>query len=370
MSLSYEKAGVSIDTADAAKQQMASTMATKDPRVLHRPGAFAALFEASFPGIPKPVLVMKTEEPGSKQKMVMQYPGPGRPASVAYDMIHHLINDIIVVGAQPLIVQDCIVCGKLQKDVVLAIVGAVNDACRRNDCLLIGGETSEQPGVLDAGTYILSSSIVGVVDKENIIDGRHIQLGDTVLAIPSNGLHTNGYSLVRALLAQHPNLPNQLFTNEHGQQETFIDAILKPHTCYYQPLKKVFADQAGRGEGNNPSRDRKGATVPPLRGLAHITGGGIAGNLNRILPPSMDALIDAAALRVLPLFKLIQQLGNVPEADMLKTFNMGVGMTLVCAPDATASIISHLAAFNLAAYPIGSITQGSATVRYQGQVQW
>jgi len=352
MSLSYEKSGVSIDTADAAKQQMANTMATKDPRVLHRPGSFAALFEASFPGIQKPVLVMKTEEPGSKQKMVLQYPGPGRPASIAYDMIHHLINDIIVVGAQPLIVQDCIVCGKLQPDVVLAIVNAVNDACRKNDCRLIGGETSEQPGVLDAGTYILSSSIVGVVDKDHIIDGRNIQLGDTVLAVPSNGLHTNGYSLVRALLAQHPDLPTRFFTNEHGQQETFIDSILKPHTCYHQPFKKLF-----------------GASTP-LRGLAHITGGGIAGNLNRILPQSMDALIDAAALRVLPIFKLIRNLGNVPEADMLRTFNMGVGMTLVCASDAAATIVAHLAEFDLAAYPVGTIVQGNATVRYQNQVRW
>src|ERR1035437_532400 len=234
MSLSYEKSGVNIDNADAAKKQMANTMATKDPRILHRPGAFASLFDASFPGIKHPVLVMKTEEPGSKQKMVFQYPGPGRPASIAFDMIHHLINDIIVVGATPLAVQDCIVCGKLQKETVLQIVQAINDACRQNDCFLIGGETSEQPGVLNEGTYILSSSIVGVVEKENIIDGSKIQRGDTVLAVPSNGLHTNGYSLVRALLAQHPNLPTQTLTNEHGQTETFIDAILKPHTCYYQ----------------------------------------------------------------------------------------------------------------------------------------
>ena len=172
MALSYEKAGVSIDTADAAKKQMADTMATKDPRILHRPGSFAALFDASFPGIKEPVLVMKTEEPGSKQKIAF---ANNRPASIAYDMIHHLIDDIIVAGAQPLIVQDCIVCGKLQKDVVLQLVSAINDACRQNDCFLIGGETSEQPGVLEAGLYILSSSIVGVVEKSKIIDGRAIQ---------------------------------------------------------------------------------------------------------------------------------------------------------------------------------------------------
>ncbi len=195
--LSYEKAGVSIDTADAAKRKMAETMdgGGRDKRILHRTNSFAALFEASFPGVREPVLVMKTEEPGSKQKIAFAH---NRPESIAYDMIHHLIDDIIVVGAQPLMVQDCIVCGKLQKDVVLQLVEAINDACRKNDCSLIGGETSEQPGVLEAGTYILSSSIVGVVEKGKILDGRTIEVGDVVLAVPSNGLHTNGYSLVRA----------------------------------------------------------------------------------------------------------------------------------------------------------------------------
>jgi len=352
MSLSYEKAGVSIDTADAAKKQMSATMATKDPRILHRPGAFAALFDASFPGIREPVLVMKTEEPGSKQKIAFQH---NRPASIAYDMIHHLIDDIIVVGAQPLAVQDCIVCGKLQKDVVLALVAAINDACRKNDCFLIGGETSEQPGVLEAGLYILSSSIVGVVEKSKILDGRHIQPGDRVLAVPSNGLHTNGYSLVRALMAQHPALIHETLINEHGTGETFLEAILKPHICYYQPFKALFADNA-HGQ---------------LHGIAHITGGGIAGNLNRILPENLDALIDAAQLRILPLFKKIQVLGNVPEADMLKTFNLGIGMTMVCAPSAVEAIIAHLATFSLAAYPIGQIIPGgSAVVHYDNRVAW
>ncbi len=360
MSLSYEKAGVSIDTADAAKKQMAETMdgsgtgsKGRDPRILHRPGAFASLFDASFPGIKEPVLVMKTEEPGSKQKIAFAH---NRPASIAYDMIHHLIDDIIVVGAQPLAVQDCIVCGKLQKEVVLELVAAINDACRQNDCSLTGGETSEQPGVLEVGTYILSSSIVGVVEKSKIIDGQKIQKGDTVLAVPSNGLHTNGYSLVRALIAQHPSLLHETITNEHNQPETFLDAILKPHTCYYQPFKALFTTRDGDDGG--------------LHGIAHITGGGIAGNLNRILPNHLDALIDAPSLRILPLFKRIQQLGQVPESDMLKTFNCGIGMTIVCSPTAAAPITQHLATFNLNAYPIGTITTGHATVHYAGQASW
>jgi phosphoribosylformylglycinamidine cyclo-ligase len=352
MSLSYERAGVSIDTADAAKKKMSETMATRDPRVLHRAGAFAALFDASFPGIREPVLVMKTEEPGSKQKIAFQH---GRAASIACDMIHHLIDDIIVVGAQPLAVQDCIVCGKLQKDTVLELVAAINQACRNNDCFLIGGETSEQPGVLEAGLYILSSSIVGVVEKSKILDGRTIQEGDTVLAVPSNGLHTNGYSLVRALMAQHPALIDEQITSPEGRAERFLDAILRPHTCYHQPFKGLFADNVAGG----------------LHGLAHITGGGIAGNLNRILPDNLDALIDASTLRIMPLFKRIKELGAVPEEDMLKTFNLGVGMTLVCTPQAVDPIVRHLAAFNLSAYPIGAIVaKGLAVVRYENRVRW
>jgi phosphoribosylformylglycinamidine cyclo-ligase len=352
MALSYEKAGVNIDNADAAKQQMAKTMATKDPRILHRPGAFASLFDASFPGIKEPVLVMKTEEPGSKQKIAFQH---GRAASIAYDMINHLIDDIIVVGAKPVCVQDCIVCGKLEKDTVTQLVQAINDACRANDCFLIGGETSEQPGVLEAGLYILSSSIVGVVEKSKILDGHAIQAGDTVLAVPSNGLHTNGYSLVRALMVQHPALINETITSPTGQSESFLDAILRPHTCYYQPFKELFTTNVNGG----------------LHGIAHITGGGIAGNLNRILPENLDAAIDASKLRILPLFKRIRELGQVPDADMLRTFNCGIGMTIVCTPAAVDFIIRHLATADLHAYTIGAITpNGTATVHYENRVAW
>ena len=364
MSLSYEKAGVNIDNADATKAQMAKTMATADPRILHRPGAFASLFDASFPGITHPVLVLKTEEPGSKQKIVFQHQATrGGVASIAFDMINHLIDDIIVIGAKPLAIQDCIVCGKLEKPVVLELVAAINEACRQNDCHLVGGETSEQPGVLEAGLYILSASIVGVVEKSQIIDGSKIQLGDRVLAVPSNGLHTNGYSLARALMAQHPNLIHEQIPTAASVMpassrppvasatETFLDAILHPHTCYFNAFKALFDN-------------------PALHGMAHITGGGIAGNLNRILPPSMDAAIDAAQIRVLPVFKKIHELGNVPESDMLKTFNMGVGMTLVCTPAAAPALIAHLATHQMAAYDIGHITPGDGKIVYEGTIQW
>jgi phosphoribosylformylglycinamidine cyclo-ligase len=246
------------------------------------------------------------------------------------------------------------VCGKLQSDVVLQLVRAMNEACKNNDALLVGGETSEQPGVLEEGAYILSSSVVGVVEKSEIIDGSAIRAGDVVIAVPSNGLHTNGYSLVRALMKQHPSLINEQIASGLSSH-SFLDAILVPHTAYQPAFKKLFADAALR---------------KAIHGIAHITGGGIAGNLNRVLPADLSADIELSKIRPLPLFKRIRELGNVPDSDMLKTFNMGVGMTMVVAAESAGAIISALAAGGHVAYPIGVIARGDATIRYSGAVKW
>ncbi len=341
--LSYRKAGVDIDVADATKDEMAKSLATRDPRVLNKFGAFASLYDGFFPDLKHPVLVLKIEEPGSKQKLAFQH---RRPVGIAYDLINHLVNDIIVMGARPLAVLDVIICGKIEKDLVAQFVDALAKACREQDCSLVGGETSEQPGVVEAGIYVLAASIVGVADRDRIIDGSKIQVGDSVLAVASNGLHTNGYSLVRALMARKPEILNATVAGE-----PFLDAILRPHRCYWQPFRDLFA-------------------WPELHGLAHITGSGIAGNLERILPPGTDAAIDLSAIRILPIFKLIRDEGGVDDADMLRTFNLGVGMTLVVAPSALARIQSHLAAQGCESYPIGEIVEGKQQVTYRGALQW
>jgi phosphoribosylformylglycinamidine cyclo-ligase len=289
------------------------------------------------------VLVLKTEEPGSKQKLAIQH---GRARSICFDLVNHLVNDIIVMGAKPLTVQDAIICGKLDKQTVGQMVAAMADACREQGCSLTGGETSEQPGVLEAGLYILTASIVGVVEKDLIIDGSAIVEGDAVLAVASNGLHTNGYSLVRALMASKPEILKQKIEGEN-----FIDAILRPHKCYYRALEGLF----GRKD---------------LHGLAHITGGGIQDNLNRILPAALDAAIDLGAIRPLPLFKVIRDFGNVEDKDMLRTFNMGVGVTVVASSGAADEICRHLAAQGCAAYPIGKIVKGGKKVAYSGTLKW
>jgi phosphoribosylformylglycinamidine cyclo-ligase len=334
---------VDISAADAAKREMAKSLETSSPRVLNRLGAFASLYDGRFDGYEHPVLVLKMEEPGSKQKLAVQHK---RVGSVCFDLVNHLIDDIIVMGAKPLAVQDVIVCGKLEKPVVTEMVDAMARACREQDCDLVGGETSEQPGVLEAGLYVLAAAMVGVVDKPKIIDGAKIRKGDVVLAVASNGLHTNGYSLVRALLAADPKLAD---TPVEG--ERFLDVILRPHTCYYKAFRGLFDN-------------------PALHGMAHITGGGIEGNLNRILPVGISAVIDASKVQILPVFKVIRQAGKVDDADMLRTFNLGVGMTLVVAADAVDAVIKHLAAQGHISYPIGRISEGDRAVNYENRLAW
>lgn len=337
----YKDAGVDIDSADAAKKEMAKSIesAAKDKRILNRPGAFASLFEAKFEGISDPILVLKAEEPGSKQLLAIQH---GRIRDICFDLINHLIDDILVMGAMPLAVLDTIVCGALDKKLVVQFVSGIAEACAQNMCSLVGGETSEQPGVLASGRYVLCATVVGVVDRSKIVDGSKIKAGDKVLALPSNGPHTNGYTLIRKLLEQDPSL-----AASRVGSETFIDAVMRPHTSYISYLKPLLAKY-------------------DIHGLAHITGGGVRDNLARVLPKSVDAHIQLGKLRIPPVFAAIRKAGNVPDDDMLRTYNLGVGITLVAEPAECALIIRELGAAGLPAYEIGEIIAGAGTVQFSG----
>lgn len=339
----YKDSGVDINAADGVKKVFKKSLNRGDPRVLNSVGAFASLVQGKFKGYKDPVLVLKTEEPGSKQKLAFEH---GFVPSICFDTINHLINDIVVLGALPLYVQDAIICGKLEA-IVTKIVEGFAKACEEQGCVLVGGETSEQPGVLEPGTYILVANIVGIVERSKVIDGAKIEEGDTVIGIASNGLHTNGYSLVRSLLAEHPKLLHEKIEAE----ESFLSALMKPHRCYLNALKDLF-------------------THPGLHGLAHITGGGIGGNLNRILPPGLDAEIDLAAIDIPAIFKRIHEIGAIPDSDMLQTFNMGVGLTLVIDPDAVPEIQNHIAAHNMNSTVVGSITKGKGDVIFRGTLRY
>lgn len=337
------KYDVNIDLANETKQEMAKFLETEDSRVLNKLGAFASLFDIKFNDYENPVLVLKTEEPGSKQIIAARY---NRLESVAYDMINHLINDCIVMGAKPLTVQDAIICGVLEKSVINKIVKALSLACKEQDCVLTGGETSEQPGVLEKGTYILTSSIVGIVERKHIVDGSKIEEGDCVLALESSGVHTNGYTLVRKIMEDCPEI---MHITVNGN--SFLDAILKPHRCYYKTLKDLF------GTGI-------------IRGMAHITGGGICENLNRILPNNFDAIIDLSKYKVLDIFKVLKEKGFVSDAEMLRTFNLGVGMAIVVKKEDVSNINSYIKSKGVDCYEIGQIVKGNKSVKTINTLNW
>jgi len=332
--LTYSSAGVDISYTDSIKSEMAEHMHSSNPRVLNGLGPFASLYDIKFDDIENPVLVLKSEEPGSKQKLALQY---GYTESICHDMINHLVNDIIVMGAKPLAVLDTIICGSAEKDTIKSLVKGISDACRENECDLVGGETSIQPGVIDKGVYVLSASVAGIVDKKDIIDGSKIQEGDKVIALASNGLHTNGYSLVRLLIDTVPQIKHTRLGSE-----TFLEAIMKPHTPYYKAVKGLFKNDA-------------------LHGMAHITGGGIEGNLSRIIPAGLSARVNLAEVIVPPVFKFIQDEGNISEKEMLKTFNCGVGFVLVVAPQAEEDVIRAVSA-SCECYTIGEVVRGDVAV--------
>lgn len=339
---SYSKAGVDISYTDAMKKEMAGYLKTDDARVLNGLGPFASLYDIDFPNITSPVLVLKSEEPGSKQKLAMEY---GYSESICHDMINHLVNDIAVMGAKPLAVLDTIVCGSAEKETIKSFVKGIADACKENECALVGGETSIQPQVVDKGVYILTSSVAGIVSKETIIDGSQIEEGDVVLAIASNGLHTNGYSLVRLLMDKMPQMKL-----DKVEGETFIEQIMKPHTSYYKAIKGLF----GR---------------PGVHGMAHITGGGIEGNLCRIIPEGLCAEIDLSRVRTLPIFSYIREMGSIEEEEMLSTFNCGVGLNIVVSQDCKEQVMKAVSK-HYDCYEIGKIHSGTKKVTFINHVQW
>lgn len=330
-SFSYSRAGVDISYTDAMKKEMAGYLRTDDKRVLNGLGPFASLYDIHFPNLEDPVLVLKSEEPGSKQKLAMEY---GYSESVCHDMINHLVNDIAVMGAKPLAVLDTIVCGNAEKETIRSFIKGISEACRENECTLVGGETSIQPEVVSKGVYILSSSIAGIVSRKHIIDGSAVEEGDTVLAVASNGLHTNGYSLVRMLMDKMPQIKLDKI-----EGETFIEQIMKPHTPYYKAISSL------------PYHS-------DTHGMAHITGGGIEGNVSRIIPDGLCAEINLTQLKTLPLFRYIKDIGSIDEKEMLSTFNCGVGLIIITNRKSADTIINHMIDYH-DCYEIGRIMRCS-----------
>lgn len=339
-SISYSDAGVSIDAANRATakiRELAKT--TFNARTLSEIGSFGGMFDAAFPGLGAPVLVASADGVGTKLKVAFE---TGVHNTVGRDLVNHCVNDILVQGARPLFFLDYIATGKLAPETVASVVEGMARGCRENSCVLLGGETAEMPGFYAEGEYDLAGFIVGVVDKARVIDGKGIAPGDVVLALPSVGLHTNGYSLARKLLFEVGGYA--VDTNIEALGITAGQALLAEHPSYLHALGGLL------DTGN-------------LKGLAHITGGGLLDNVPRILPPGTTVEINRGSWPALPLYDVLRELGNVEEDEMFRAFNMGVGMVIVCAPDDKDLILAHLGGTGSAVYEIGNVVAGDGTVR-------
>ena len=339
----YRDAGVDIDVAGQAKrriQQLARS--TFSPRVLREVGAFGGFY--SLEGLPRDaVLVSSVDGVGTKLKLAFAL---NRHASVGADLVNHCVNDIAVHGAAPLFFLDYLATGKMHPKVVTEVVTGLAVACRQVGCALVGGETAEMPGFYPQDEYDLAGCIVGWVRRSRIIDGSRIRAGDVILGLPSLGLHTNGYSLARKVLLEQERM--SLAERPGGFRFTLGEVLLAPHRCYWPAVKPLLE----RGW---------------LKGLVHITGGGITDNTPRILPAGSRAEVRLGSWPVLPIFDLIAQRGSVPPDDMLRTFNMGLGMLLVVSPRDLPKVTSSLKERREKFWDVGRIVPGRPGVKYVGQ---
>jgi phosphoribosylformylglycinamidine cyclo-ligase len=309
----YARAGVDIAAGSRATQLMkAAVRATYGPEVLSDTGSFGGLYDAAaLRQMTAPVLVASTDGVGTKTMVAARL---NRWDTIGQDLVNHCVNDILVQGARPLFFLDYVAASQLNAEQIAEVVGGVAAACVENGCALLGGETAEMPGVYAPEQLDLAGTIVGVVERGHIINGTRIQPGDTVLALLSSGLHTNGYSLARRVLHDL-----DWGAPQADLDTTIGDALLAVHRSYLQPVTALLT--AGID----------------VRGLAHITGGGVVDNLPRILPPGVGTVIERGAWPEPPLFGLIQRLGNISDADMFHVFNMGLGMLVIVPPEVVAA---------------------------------
>ncbi|PYK24039.1 MAG: phosphoribosylformylglycinamidine cyclo-ligase [Verrucomicrobia bacterium] len=303
----YARAGVDVDLSNRLKRQIQSLVKkTHGPQVLGKIGGFGGLFRDNFSGMREPVLVSSIDGVGTKLKIAFAM---NKHDTVGADLVNHCVNDIAVLGARPLFFLDYIGCERLEPNVFRQLVRGLSRACRSAGCALLGGETAQLPGMYRKGEYDLAGCIVGVVDRTKIIDGSKIQPGDVILGLASNGLHTNGYSLARKIFFEKMRLT--VNSRLSGSKITVGEELLRVHKNYQPLLAKV------------PTR--------MIKGLAHITGGGLIDNLPRIVPPNCDAIIETKSWKVPRIFQILQQNGNVDAQEMYQVFNMGIGMVVIVA---------------------------------------
>ncbi len=340
--MNYADAGVSLERADKAMVGVKKSVRTTfNAGVLGDIGNFGGLFSIKHLNMKDPVLVSSVDGVGTKLKIHIGLKCPTNPGQ---DIVNHCCDDILVQGARPLFFLDYLATGHLEEGVVEGVVEGMAKACRENNCVLIGGETAEMPGFYHEGEYDISGTIVGVVERENIIDGKQIKPGTIILGIPSTGLHTNGYSLARKALFEAGGY--KLDSKVAGLEGTVGEALAVPHRSYQNALIDLIEQKK-------------------IQGLVHITGSGFQGNIPRVLPDGVDVVIDRKSWTPPKIFQLIQEAGKVEKDEMYSTFNMGVGMLVFIDPALEAEVRAHLAAKGETVYACGKVIAGSKGVQFQ-----
>ncbi len=339
-SVTYADAGVNIDRANRTKQRikyLAHKTFTKS--VLSEIGGFGGMFSIPLK-YKDPVLVSSVDGVGTKLKVAFEM---NVHHTVGGDLVNHCVNDIAVQGAAPMFFMDYLATGKLEPEIAEKVVEGIAEACKHNGCALIGGETAEMPGFYPEGEYDLAGFIVGVVERERVITGKMVEPGDVILGLPSNGLHTNGYSLARKLLFEVAGYTAETYVNE--MKGKVGNELMRPHRSYWPILRKLMDGDC-------------------VSAMAHITGGGITENLPRALPRGTAAIIETGSWPVLPIFEHMQKLGNVPPDEMLRTFNMGLGMLLVVPSKKFKKAQTLLDRASEKFYAVGRIVKGDRKVTY------
>ena len=339
--ITYADAGVDIDRANRTKKRIKYLAHKTFTRgVLSEIGGFGGLFSVDKTKFPDPVLVSSVDGVGTKLKLAFEM---NVHHTVGADLVNHCVNDIAVQGATPMFFMDYLATGRLDPEIAEKIVEGLADACKHNGCALIGGETAEMPGFYPDGEYDLAGFIVGVVERERIITGKAVEIGDVVLGLASNGLHTNGYSLARKLLFEVARYTPETYVNE--LKGKVGNELMRTHKSYWPAIKRLVDGEC-------------------VSAMAHITGGGITENLPRVLPRGVAAVIEMGSWPIPPIFEHMQTLGNVPQDEMLRTFNMGLGMLLVVPSKKFKKAQTVLERAGEKAYTVGRIVKGDKKVIY------
>jgi len=348
--LTYRAAGVDIDAGEEVVERIKPLVArTFRKEVMAGLGGFGALFELAG-RYKEPVLVSGTDGVGTKLKLAQRL---GRHDTIGIDLVGMCVNDVLVQGAEPLFFLDYFATGKLDVDTAVDVIGGIARGCELAGCALIGGETAEMPDMYPPGEYDLAGFCVGAVEKTALIDGSRVRAGDAIIGIASSGAHSNGYSLIRRILTR----AGDPFDLDLGGI-TLADALMAPTTIYVKPILQLLAEDRARSTGPSALSPQ-----PSIHGMAHITGGGLTENIIRVVPDELGIALDSSAWKRPAVFDWLQREGRVANAEMWRTFNCGIGYTLIVAPDRAAATLQRLAALDLRAWTIGEIAAGAGDER-------